>query len=220
MRVSTSLWKCSVAFVSVLAVSTPAVAASISVIPDPGSPSGSDPYTWTYNATLPTGFQLQPSPAPCASVVPAGASCDSLITIYDFAGYIPGSEFAPSADWTFAGALLGPTPVGVTPGSNVMGVDDPLLFNLAWVYTGAAGGGVVNATADDIFIGSFGANTVYSGSKPSEYATQSNTLSVTDGRAFSAGTGMVPAIPEPASLLLMGTGLLALGLMARRWRPR
>ena len=143
-----------------------------------------------------------------------------MITIYDFAGYIPGSEFAPSDDWTFAGTSLGPTPAGVIPGSNVMGVDDPLLFNLAWIYSGAAGGGVISAAVGDIPIGSFGANTIYSGSRPSEYATQSNTLSVVNGRTFSSGTGMVPAVPEPASLFLMGTGLLALGGIARRSRRR
>jgi hypothetical protein len=165
------------------------------------------------------GFQLQPAPAPCSPSAPAGAICDGLITVYDFAGYVPGSEFAPSADWLFAGALLGPTPVGVIPGSNVSGVDDPLLFNLAWIYTGGVGG-TISASATDILLGGFGANSVYSGSKASEYATRSNTLALPNGRAFSSDTTLVPAIPEPASLLLMGTGLLALGLLGRHRRRR
>jgi PEP-CTERM motif len=223
MRVWTLISKPAVAVLAVLAVLaavTPAGAASISIVLDGSSPSGAGPYTWTYNATLPTGFQLQPAPAPCAPSAPAGSVCDGLITIYDFAGYVPGSEFAPSADWSFVGMFVGPTPVGVIPGSNVMGVDNPSVFNLAWLYTGGAGGGVISATAADIALGGFGANSTYLAPYPSEYATRSNTLAIPNGRAFSSDTTLVPGVPEPSTIILFGTGLLGLAFGARRWKSR
>ena len=150
MRLWTLTSKPAVAVLAALAVTAPAGAASISIVLDPGSPTGAGPYTWTYNATLPTGFQLQPAPAPCAPSAPAGAVCDGLITIYDFAGYIPGSEFAPSADWTFVGQFTGPTPIGVIAGQQRYGRRQPGGLQPGVALHGRRSG-VINATGPRMF---------------------------------------------------------------------
>jgi len=87
---------------------------------------------WTYAAHLTSG-QVQNGDG---------------FTIFDFAGYVPGSIFAP-AGWTATVSLLGsvqgaPPPAGY--------VDNPTLFNLLFTRSG---GNVT--TVGDVNLGNFGA---------------------------------------------------------------
>ncbi|CAN5597477.1 hypothetical protein BH20VER1_BH20VER1_10080 [soil metagenome] len=53
----------------------------------------------------------------------------NYFTIYDFAGFVPGSATQP-AGWLFSSSLIGVTPPTVLPN------DDPGIFNLTWTYVG------------------------------------------------------------------------------------
>lgn len=200
-----------------LAILVPVASATVFVQFPNISFNGTD-YTWTYTASLNPGFRLTNQPTPCPNA-PQGGVCQGLITIYDFAGYVTGSEFAPSG-WTFVGAFTGPTPIGITSGTLVNGVDDSTLFNLAWLYTATT---PISALTGSVALGNFGARSIYSNVVNTEYAVrdlQINTLNGQPvGRAInSAITGApgAPQIPEPASVLGVGSGLLLLGFLSRR----
>ncbi len=91
--------------------------AAMTVTLDPGNPTGTGPFDYTYNAAIAAG--------------------DNIITgnffrIYDFRGY-DGVNSAP-VDWTLTTALSNPTP----PPEVILSYgDDPTLINLTWTYTGA-----------------------------------------------------------------------------------
>src|SRR5438093_12764141 len=77
-------------------------------------PEGSD-FRWTYSAILTADETLH---------------TNNFFTIYDFDGFIPGSNLQP-ANWAFSSALLGQTPSKVLP-DDASGIP-----NLTWKYTGS-----------------------------------------------------------------------------------
>lgn len=187
--------------VAVLALSVgPAFAA---VIVAPPVISGSGPYVWGYDTALDGslgGFTVKPAPP---------SNEQGTLIIYDFAGYIPGTEFAP-AGWTFIGANVGPAIAGVTPGTIVPGVDNPGVVNLAWQYTGVA---IVNAGPANLALGRFGAQSVFGDPTPTEYAAQ-DYQNLPQTRAFNSSGTFAP-IPEPGALMLLAGVFGALALRRR-----
>jgi hypothetical protein len=145
-------------------------------------------------------------------------SGDRLI-IYDFAGYIDGSIFSPSAnvvastEFTSAGGI-------VTPGFN----DDASLINLVFTYTGPdfrnVGGPFTPLDFDGL-----GARSTFSGLTTDAFftLTTKNNPDGTPGGSntpvFTLGQVSVPGgVPEPTTWAMMLGGFGLLGAATRRRR--
>lgn len=143
-------------------------------------------------------------------------SGDRLI-IFDFAGYIAGSVFAPSGD-VFATTEL-TSSAFVTPGFN----DDPTVANLVFTYLGQdfrnTGGPLTPFNFDGL-----GARSTLSGITQDAFftrTTKNNPDGIPGGSntfVFTLGQVGVPAsaVPEPATWALMLGGFGLVGAVARR----
>ena len=184
-------------FLSAAAVAAVAPAASAGLLPGVVTATPEGGHTrYTYAVVLPTDSQLK-----------AG----NYFTIYDFAGYIPGSESAP-AGWQFALSNVGPTPTETDP------ADDPAVPNLSWTFTGPQS--VDGATG----LGNFWAASPFIDTTAAYFtARTARTLSASPDTNITttlvpvgAGPGTGPTVPEPATLLLAALGLPVAGVVGRR----
>jgi hypothetical protein len=174
------------------------VPVQVSVVPDGGM------YRFTYAIVLPTDAVLRPG---------------DYFTIYDFDGFVPGSQMASGApsspDWSFTASNLGPTPSGVTPD------DDPNITNLSWKYNGAE----INIDAS-VGLGNFWALSIYPDTTDSWFTASTGTTAGTTDHNITPTVVPVPkapgppppGVPEPATLVLAGLGLPFIG--AARWFRR
>lgn len=153
----------------------------------------------TYSVQLTNGERLNSAPA-----VP------EYFTIYDFAGFVAGTNFQP-LDWTFVSS-----PIGYTDPSLLSAVhDNPGIPNLTWEYTGTA------PLVGPLDLGLFGASSTYSQLIRGNFSAVALGNDPSDPTQYNQPIGnigpvAVLATPEAASVALLLPGLLPLGLVLRR----
>ena len=171
------------------------VPVQVSVTPEGGY------YRYTYAILLPTESVLRPG---------------DYFTVYDFDGYVPGSEASSGSpyayNWAFAATKVGPTPSGVAPD------DDPHKPTLTWRYAGPK-----IAIDASVGLGNFWALSKYPETTESWFTASTGTSAgVTDNNItptrvpVPSGPGPVPGVPEPSALALAALGLPALAAYRRR----
>jgi PEP-CTERM motif len=134
-----------------------------------------------------------------------------FFTVYDFGGFIPGSNLQPDG-WVFTSGN-GTTPVNTNPH------DDPGIPNLTWTYVGT------DNIVGQVGLGNFSASSTSTATDFDSFTARSNRN--VDGRVDTNITDtMVPSggsqtnqSPEPATLALAGLGLPLVGLL-RVWRRK
>jgi hypothetical protein len=159
-------------------------------------------YNWIYDAVLTNEARLEG---------PGGNP--STIVIYDFRGFT-GFESSPAA-WTFVNPppLVGPYPFAQMP------MDNPAIQNMAWIYGGPL---VQNLTNSPIELGTFIVQSTFSDTNfvNGFYSTEDTRRTSVSPDVWTRGGHTaqlpVPGVPEPATLLLFGLGLLAAGARVRR----
>ena len=167
------------------------------VLPSLESISGVGPnYTYTYDAALDSLQRIEN---------------DDYFTIYDFAGYVPGSIAGP-AGWNATAQL-----VGITPG-DVLPADDPGLWNLTWTRTGGeilttplgwdlGDGFTADSTLNHTITGTF----VGSATRDHGPLALSKISNIGDIEV----PGPASSTPEPCTLALLGLGAAPLALRRR-----
>src|SRR5262245_40498362 len=204
-------------FVAAALIAASANSANAALLPVSVSitPEQSGSFRWTYNVSLPSG-----------AIVQSG----NYFTVYDFAGYVPGSGEVFSAQpdgagafWHVSVANLGPTPERLDP------QDDPNLANITFTYTGGPTITRQQLDSSNGFLGNFALTSTFGDAAPGFFtgtnkiegggnATDSNIAdtSVPTGQDDLPDPGLTP---EPTTLALAGLGLPLIGL-ARILRRR
>ena len=159
---------------------------------------------WDYRAFLNGGEAVNNS---TAGTCITGPCTGSFFTLYDVQGFVGISGSLPTG-WTYTVQAAGLTP-------STQSITDGAAENITFHYTGTS-----QIVGTGVSLGDFFILTKWAGINNSGvYSYQTNGLSTSGLYAkYDAGQGQadVPATPEPTTMLLFGSGLLALGAFLRR----
>ena len=181
---------------AMLAAATPRARADFVLVWEPNQSTTS---LWDYSAFFNT--QIDPGTGQPAESLVSG----SFVTLYDFGGYVPGSlAINPlyASEFTITQQNTGITPSGITVPHDLAS-----LPNFTATYTGPT------LTTSTSFVDLFTLQTTFTGQTPggSNFAGQDIKASGPSTGTPVASFGFITtpsAVPEPASLVLLGIGTL------------
>ena len=173
-------------------------------------------FTWNYQGDVSFDQRLDPTatngvtcPGPVGTLVQCNPT-GTFFTVYDVLGLQ--TVNASPANWTSSEQLVGITPSSALP------VDSPTIENITWTYTGPVVDGPISITGFSF--------TSTDGLQQTGVFTSQDTKNVgaqsgdTDQVIGAVGVPAAPSpVPEPSSLLLVGTGIMGLiGMTRQRFR--